>query len=659
MASEHIILVVDDNGSVRGECLRVLRGAGYQALEAASIAQANRLLAAPVSAVLVADKLPDGNAVDLIPQLKQPSLVLASSPSSMAAAEAITAGASGSINRQRPQDGLLQALKRALGETTAQAAPVVKAPKRPSNPAIRPVAEPRKVTAEPATTDDAAAKVLLGALEKELQFLKTAGHYRVLGVAANASVEDIRAAFERFRNKWHPTHMSDDATPAMRAMAAEIFALGQQAFAVLGDAEKRAAYKPPPTLAPKTKKRSPQPTPPKAAPKPTSAPALPVAEPADPMDVFAAAELPPLPTDEDPDLHEAREKLRKGDTAGANGALKKHLTRKPQSKPAAALAHVAKAIETGIDDDTAAAELDQALAEDPNCVEALAVKEGLAQKRAAVLANISTDKVARKAFTEAAVLAFSNSPLSEVAGTDALRTAINVRYKEMVAQAGVIDLGPLWDILSAQPGFDRELALAPLCRIKIWEREIGGEIKLPAAIGDLSMIEQHKHAANCKVGDDALTRAILQAGSAEPAATPRAAPSGGGYAGNIKVTGTETVAHQKKRGMAIYLIAAAVIAVVASGIYTFSSAVKDLEPADISQAIPATEARRSGETVGLVLADNSWLSLPKEQREQQMEEALEHARTAGAGSVVVMDSAYRVIAQAVMADGKPNIEVFK
>ena len=653
MAGEHIVLVVDDNGAVRGECVRLLRGGGYQALEAASLAQAKRMLAAPISAVLVADKLADGTAIDLIPTLKQPALVLSSAPSSHAAAEALSAGAVGSVNRQRPSDGLLPALKRALGETSAAQPSPVKAPRRPSNPAIRPVAEPRKITAEPATTDDAAAKVLLGALEKELAFLKTAGHYRVLGVRPDASIEDVRAAFEKFKAKWHPTRMNDDATPAMRALAADIFALGQQALAVLSDTAKRAAYTPPPTLVPKSKKRAPQPTPPKV-PKSAEPPAE--SDPNDPMDIFAAADLPPMPQDEDPDLHEAREKLRKGDAAGANGAIQKVLTRKPQSRPASALAHVAKAIEKGIDEETADREIDQALAEDPSCVEALAVKEGLAQKRAVVLDRISSDKISRKAFTEAVVLAFSNSLLREVVGTDALRVAVNARYGDMVKQAGVVDLGPLWDILTAQPGFDAEKALPPLCRIKFWERDIGGEIKLPAALGELSMVEAHKQAAQCKVADDALTRAVLAVDRAAPQPAPR---SGGGYAGSIVVTGTETVAEQKKRGYAMYLVAAAIVVGAASGIYTFGSSVKDLAPTDISQAIPAKEARRSGETIGLVLSDGSWTSVPKETREKQMEDALEHARTAGAGNVVVMTPDEKIIAQAGMNDGKPNIEVFK
>src|SRR5262249_22502127 len=155
----------------------------------------------------------------------------------------------------------------------------------------------------------------------------------------------------------------------------------------------------------------------------------------------------PPPADEDPDVHDAREKLRKGDTAGAKGAIQKALTRKPASKPAAALAHVAAALDKVDDDENADRELDQALAEDPNCVEALAVKESLAQKRAMVLNKISSDKISRTAVTEALVLVFSNSALRDVVGTDALRTAISVRYKDMIQHPGVLDLTPLWDIL--------------------------------------------------------------------------------------------------------------------------------------------------------------------------------------------------------------------
>src|SRR5262249_27392470 len=224
------------------------------------------------------------------------------------------------------------------------------------------------------------------------------------------------------------------------------------------------------------------------------------------------------------------------------GAIQKALTRKPASKPAAALAHVAAALDTVDDDETADRELDQALAEDPNCVEALAVKEGIAQKRAVVLNKISSDKISRTAVTEALVLVFSNSALRDVVGTDALRIAISARYIEMVKTPGALDLAPLWDILAAQPGFSKELALPPLCRLKLWERDIGGEILLPAALGEISIALAHKHAGGCKVADDALMKA-LSGGAAAPAVA--AAPRPIGSAGAIQVTATQTVAEQK------------------------------------------------------------------------------------------------------------------
>jgi ActR/RegA family two-component response regulator len=656
VANDQIILVVDDNSNVRSESSRVLRGAGFQALEAASLSQARRMLTAPVAAVIIADKLPDGSAADLVSTLLMPSLVLASTTSSAGAAEAIKAGAKGSLNRQRPTDGLLAALKRALTEA-APAAP--KPAKRPSNPNVRPVAEPVRLVAEPATrpdsADDAAARVLLAALEKELAFLKKAGHYRVLGVAASATTEEVRAAFERFKAKWHPSRMSDDATAAMRSKASEIFALGEQAFKVLGDPEQREKYKPPPTLAPKSapKKRAAQPTPPKPAMQPL--PPMSAEEP-EPVDVFSAAELPPPPADDDPDVHEAREKLRKGDTAGAKGAIQKALTRKPASRPAAALAHVAAALEKVDDADTAERELDEALAEDPNCVEALAVKEGLAQKRAAVLNKISSDKISRTAVSEALVLVFSNSALKDVVGTDALRTAINVRYKEMVQNPGVLDLRPLWDILAAQPGFSAELARAPLCRLKLWERDIGGEILLPSALGEISIVEAHKHAGGCKVADDALMKALSGA-SAAPAPAP--APRPIGSAGSIVVTGSESLAEQKKRGFAKYILAAAILVCVASGIYTFGgSAISSLSATDISTEIPAKDAKKAGECVALVLPDRGWLSVPEEAREKQMKDALDRARMQGAGSVVVMDSQEAILAQATADNGQVTVSFF-
>ena len=60
--------------------------------------------------------------------------------------------------------------------------------------------------------------------------------YEVLGVAKNASAKDIKSAFRKLAKKYHPDQNPDDPK------AKERFAAANQAYEIVGDADKRAAF---------------------------------------------------------------------------------------------------------------------------------------------------------------------------------------------------------------------------------------------------------------------------------------------------------------------------------------------------------------------------------------------------------------------------------
>jgi curved DNA-binding protein CbpA len=502
--------------------------------------------------------------------------------------------------------------------------------------------------------------LVVRALRKELAFLGRSGHYRVLGIALGASETEIWAAFERFKRKWHPTRLSDDATTEMRALASEIYALGCTAFEVLTDPERRAAYIAPRTLLPRNKAQGVKPAAaPRALPPPppdSASPAEALATPVESAPVLseppsaprlAVVELPP-PDDEDEHLRTARTLLREGQPQAARQALERVLTLRPGSRPGRALAHVAAALEQAIADEaTSEQEIEQALAEDPDCVEALAVREELAARREAVIDRILPERVSRRTVIEAVVLAFSSSRLRDLVGTDALRSVLEARYIQMVGTPGQLDLEPLWEILTAQPGFVPALAIPPLARIKLWESRLSVTVMLPRGVGELSLLERDRQAAECRVSEEALTRAIEAQAPSAP--TPRAPL---GAAGSVVVTATETVAARKRRGLATYLLLATVLMAVGSGLYTFGgSQVRSLSPSDLSQEIPAVEARQSGAVIGLVLGDDAWISRPEPERRRQLEQALARARAQTASGIIIMDHEGRIRASASLAAG--------
>jgi two-component system nitrogen regulation response regulator GlnG len=66
------ILIVDDEADIRELVRQVLESDQYEMTEAADLATLRRLLAGPAPAVVILDlRLPDGNSLAVLPELKQ------------------------------------------------------------------------------------------------------------------------------------------------------------------------------------------------------------------------------------------------------------------------------------------------------------------------------------------------------------------------------------------------------------------------------------------------------------------------------------------------------------------------------------------------------------------------------------------------------------
>ncbi len=72
----------------------------------------------------------------------------------------------------------------------------------------------------------------------------TVDHYRILGVDETASAEQVRSAFRRAAKAHHPDRNPGDPDAALR------FRRIHEAYEVLGDPERRAAYCRPPAPPP-------------------------------------------------------------------------------------------------------------------------------------------------------------------------------------------------------------------------------------------------------------------------------------------------------------------------------------------------------------------------------------------------------------------------
>jgi len=148
MSAEPCVLVVEDDRSLRLSLSTTLRAAGYKAVEAESLADANRAIAHYRPNLVLLDLgLPDGDGLAFIAKLRQdaltPIVVITARDAEAMKVAALDAGADDYITKPFGVDELLARIRAALRHAVqaAGAAPVVRTGELEINLATRTVTE--------------------------------------------------------------------------------------------------------------------------------------------------------------------------------------------------------------------------------------------------------------------------------------------------------------------------------------------------------------------------------------------------------------------------------------------------------------------------------------------------------------------------------------
>jgi hypothetical protein len=247
---------------------------------------------------------------------------------------------------------------------------------------------------------------------------------------------------------------------------------------------------------------------------------------------------------------------------------------------------------------------------------------------------------------DALVLAFSHSKLRSVVGTDALRSVLDVEYRDMLS-GNVFDLGPLWELLEEQPGFDAALAAPPMCQFKTWERRLGLEVAMPAALADLKASEIIQRAAECPIPTKELQALFRGNEAGSPKEALRASQKTAAVAAEHGVP-APVAAHARRR-KTIFLVAT-VIAVAGlgfAGVYGYRAFNVTPKWTSITAAgfpgdLPAADAERLGDQVGARLTDPGWLARPEAERREQLAAGLRALADQGVTVLFLRDDTDRV-----------------
>jgi len=246
-------------------------------------------------------------------------------------------------------------------------------------------------------------------------------------------------------------------------------------------------------------------------------------------------------------------------------------------------------------------------------------------------------QAAKSRVIDGLVLAITRSGARDLIGADVLRDALLVEFEEMVTEDGDLDLEPVWEILEEQPGFDAETVTPALCLFKTFESRLDLEVKMPAALADLSHGQISMRASEVKLPAVEIKNALRVEDSPRskrpsvPPSTTREKPSSSARA-STRLPGWVTPLAM--------VIALATFGYAGFSLYQGCSGPKAHWKAVSSDALatlPVKNARRFGDQVDATLSDESWLSKDEAARKADLATALTKLRASGVRVLAVRD----------------------
>jgi hypothetical protein len=234
------------------------------------------------------------------------------------------------------------------------------------------------------------------------------------------------------------------------------------------------------------------------------------------------------------------------------------------------------------------------------------------------------------------VLVFARSELKTLVGTDALRTVLNGSHRALFPEPQTMSLQPIWELIEDQPGFDREKAIPPMCRLKTWEGQLKVKVVMPVALEALDGTTREQRAMQCNVGDDDLNKLLKPPTTTTPVPSTRMLESGS--AGRGRAGGKRRLSVGLALGFAVLGLAAVGVSLYLTFGRSEPSATRSLSAADLTTEIPLADVRRNGTLIVATVTDPAtWLEKPESERRKQIEKIVPKARAQQATGVMFVD----------------------
>lgn len=261
----------------------------------------------------------------------------------------------------------------------------------------------------------------------------------------------------------------------------------------------------------------------------------------------------------------------------------------------------------------------------------------------------------RESVLESIALVFSQSKLKDVVGKDALKSVLSGQYRDLVHEK-TLRLQVVWDLLSDQPDFDAELAVAPFSVLKTWEDELGLTVEVPRKLASLSSTQLLAQASHCPVKRSAKTRALNPENARTKA---RETMSSLGSTGITQRTAEGESTRKPALEAALGLVA---LLGLAYGGYTYYGTMagpqyKSVPASLVRGDLPVAKAKQLGEELNITITEASWYELSADTRKESLRASLEAMGHSDVKSIIVFDATGAIRASAQWFGSPPTINV--
>ena len=275
---------------------------------------------------------------------------------------------------------------------------------------------------------------------------------------------------------------------------------------------------------------------------------------------------------------------------------------------------------------------------------------------------ISPVTARRKILVEAMTMCLERSKVREVVDGATIRSVLSSAINEMW-RGGELNVEVLWKILRQQPELSEEEAALPLLTLSTYQQRLGLRIKLPDSLAEVPQEQCLLLRDGVGLTEASLDKAVEQLRALEVEEDSRRESARlVDQASAAPITGPKPKLPSRRGTSALVGIVVAIVGLAVSGFSLYFFVLRDtgnvVELSHVSDVVPLTEGRRAQGSLAARIADPTWETLSKDEKQKRARKLFERLSTMSLQIITLTDESGRTRVVITALGGEPDVQIF-